>query len=117
MLLTIDQSDDTPLYRQLAASVRRAVLDGTLVAGSSLPATRDAAGALGVNAETVQRAYRVLADDGLVVSRVGRGTRVRDDVDVAALGLDDAIEDLVARAAAIGWSRDRLARRILADPH
>lgn len=113
MLLTINQSDDTPLYRQLASSVRRAIVDGELAPGEPLPPTREAAGALGVNAETVQRAYRLLADDGLVVSRVGRGTRIRDDVDRAGLDLDDAIADLVARADRLGWSREDLADRIL----
>lgn len=112
MLLAIDQSDDTPLYRQLAASVRRAIADGELAPGEPLPPTREAAGALGVNAETVQRAYRLLADDGLVIARVGRGTRVRDDVDTARLALDDAIADLVTRAGRLGWTRDDLATRI-----
>lgn len=109
MLLTIDQSDDQPLYRQLAASVRRGVADGTIVAGDALPATRNAATALGVNAETVQRAYRMLADEGIVVSRVGRGTRVRDDVDRDRLGLEEAIDDLRARARRLGISADELA--------
>lgn len=113
MLLTIEESDDRPLYQQLAASVRRSISDGGLAPGDPLPPTRDAAAALGVNPETVQRAYRLLADDDVVVSRVGRGTRVRDDVDVDRFGLDRAIADLVARARDLGWSRDDLARRIL----
>lgn len=113
MLLTISEDDDRPLYRQVAASVRRAVATGALEPGASLPPTRQAAGALGVNPETVQRAYRLLADDGLVVSRVGRGTRIRQDVDVTRLGLDDAIDDLVTRASRLGWSRQALAERIL----
>jgi len=75
VLLAIDQSDDRPLYRQLARSVRRAVVSGEFVPGANLPAIREAAAALGVNPETVQRAYRLLVDEGIVVSRVGRGTR------------------------------------------
>lgn len=111
-LLSIDQSDDRPLYRQLATSVRRAVADGSLAPGQQLPATRDAATALGVNAETVQRAYRVLADDGIVVSRVGRGTRVRDDVDPSVLGVRDDVQALVAKALRHGISQDQLVQMI-----
>lgn len=113
MLLQLDQSDDRPLYQQLAASVRRGIVTGDLKPGDRLPPTRDAAGALGVNAETVQRAYRLLADEGLVASRVGRGTRIREDVDAADLRLDRAIDELVAAALSIGWSRQDLAQRIL----
>ncbi|WP_238446127.1 GntR family transcriptional regulator [Salsipaludibacter albus] len=115
MLLTIDVGDDRPLYLQVAASVRRAVVDGQLEPGAALPPTRDAAAALGVNPETVQRAYRLLADESVVVARVGRGTRVRDDLDPGLLGLDTAIDELVARAATLGLGRAELAARIAAD--
>lgn len=112
MLLTIDQGDDEPLYRQLAASVRRAIATGDLAPGDPLPATRDAASALGVNPETVQRAYRLLAEEDVVVSRVGRGTRIHDAVDAQGMALDDAINDLVVRARRVGLSRTELAERI-----
>lgn len=115
MLLAIEESDDRPLYQQLAASVRHAIARGEMAPGESLPPTRQAAAALGVNPETVQRAYRLLVDDGLVVSRVGRGTQVRHDVDRHHLALDDAIAELVTRADRMGWSRQALAERILQD--
>lgn len=114
VLLAIDQSSDEPLYQQVAASVRRAVVDGVLGPDDRLPATRSAATALGVNPETVQRAYRLLADDGVVVSRVGRGTRIRHDVDPAGLGLHDAIDGLVARAREVGVDGDELAAMVAA---
>lgn len=113
MLLSIDHDDVRPLYLQVAASVRRAVVAGELAPGAPIPTTRDAAAALGVNPETIQRAYRQLADEGLVVARVGRGTRIHPDVDLDALGLDVAIGTLVARAHHIGLSREDLAQRIL----
>lgn len=75
---------------------------GTLSPGDRLPAGRELAASLDVNLETVQRAYRRLADDGVVISRVGRGTRVSPDLDVARLGLADVIDDLVDRAGRLG---------------
>lgn len=115
MLLAIDVSDDRPLYEQVAASVRGGLVRGDLAPGDALPATREAAAALGVNAETVQRAYRLLADEGLVVSRVGRGTRIASDLDPDRLALGAAIEDLVARARRLGVGREELARRVIGN--
>jgi len=112
MLLTIDQSDDRPLYRQLAASVRNALVSGDLAPGDALSPTREVAAALDVNAETVQRAYRLLAEEGIVMSRVGRGTRVLDHIDPVILELEGAIDDLVARAAHLGIDPDGLAAMI-----
>lgn len=112
MLLAIDASDDRPLYRQLADSVRGAIVAGELGPGDGLPPTREVAAALGVNAETVQRAYRLLADEAVVTSRVGRGTRIRDDVDAEGLALDRAIDDLVRRARRLGVSPEQLAELV-----
>ncbi len=102
MLLTLPPDDPRPLYRQIASAVRRALVDGELAPGAALPAGRDLATALGVNLDTVQRAYRLLADEGLVSARVGRGTRVVDHPPLDALALQDDVESLVTRARALG---------------
>jgi GntR family transcriptional regulator len=112
MLLAIDPSDVRPLYRQLADSVRGAIVAGELAPGDGLPPTREVAAALGVNAETVQRAYRLLADEAVVTSRVGRGTRVRADLDPEALALDHAIDRLVDRARRVGITPEQLAELV-----
>lgn len=113
VLLTIDQSDDRPLYRQLAASVRGAILAGDLSPGDALPPTREVAAALGINPETAQRAYRLLSEEEVVVARVGRGTRVRDDVDPRGLALEEAIDNLVALGSRLGLDRSQLAAMII----
>lgn len=102
MILTIDLSADRPLYLQIVDAVRRALLDGSLLPGERLPAGRELAATLDVNLETVQRAYRQLADLGIVTSRVGRGTRVVEGLDVAALGLSDLVDELVQTGSRLG---------------
>lgn len=108
MLLTLPDGDDRPLYQQIAAAVRRAIRDGELAAGDRLPPGRDLAEALDVNLDTVQRAYRLLVDDGLVVSRVGRGTRVVDPLPMGRLDLADDVDALVRRSRHLGVGLDDL---------
>lgn len=67
-----------PLYLALAQSIRDAVASGTLSTGDPLPPHRTLSRRLGVTAGTVSRAYNLAASWGLVESRVGRGTRIRD---------------------------------------
>jgi len=112
MLLEIDLGTDSPLYLQIAAAIRQAVAAERLVPGDHLPAGRALAGSLGVNLDTVQRAYRLLADEGLVVSRVGRGTQIARPVDRDRVALDGLVDELVNRAAAIGVSRAELASMV-----
>lgn len=61
----------------IAANVEEAISRGALAPGDALPPIRDLAGRLGVNANTVAAAYRLLRDRGAVETGGRRGTRVR----------------------------------------
>ena len=98
MLFHLDDDDRRPLADQLAASVRKAIATGEVVPGTRLPSGRDVAAALGVSLQTVQRAYQLLGSEGLVVSRVGRGTVVASDVDRGRLSVIEEVDRLVAAA-------------------
>jgi molybdate-binding protein/DNA-binding transcriptional regulator YhcF (GntR family) len=70
------QPDRTPLYLQIAESIRQEIVYGALQPGDSLPSLRAMAERWRCTVGTVQRAYAELARDGLVTSRFGQGTRV-----------------------------------------
>ena len=72
----VDREDPLPLHEQVAAEIRRAVADGEAGPGERLPPARDLAAVLGVNANTVLRALRLLRDEGLLDFRRGRGITV-----------------------------------------
>ena len=112
MLIEIDLNPRLPIYLQIASGIRAALVDGRLGPGERLPAGRELAQALDVNLDTVQRAYRLLADEGLVTVRVGRGTRVVDQVNRDEIDLRQHIADLVTRATAVGVSTRQLAEMI-----
>ena len=116
VLIEIDLNPRAPIYLQIASGVRAALVDGRLAPGDRLPAGRELALALDVNLDTVQRAYRLLADEGLVVARVGRGTRIIDDVNRDEIDLRQHIADLVSRATAVGISTRQLADMIRSTP-
>jgi GntR family transcriptional regulator len=94
------------LHERIAATVRRAVEEGTLHAGVRLPTARELAEQLGVNVNTVLRAYRQLSDENLVELRRGRGVTVTGDVDRAALVR--LADELLAEAARLGVPRGEL---------
>lgn len=70
--------DKTPLYLQIAESVRQEIVYGVLRAGDTLPSLRANAERWRCTVGTVQRAYAELAREGLVTSRFGQGTRVAE---------------------------------------
>jgi molybdate-binding protein/DNA-binding transcriptional regulator YhcF (GntR family) len=68
--------DDQYLYQQIADAIRQDILTGKLKPGDRLAAIRDATTDWGCTNATIQRAYKELAKQGLVVSRIGQGTTV-----------------------------------------
>jgi GntR family transcriptional regulator len=76
MLMNIDAADPRPVYRQIVDEVQRCVAVGVFKAAEPLPAVRTLAAELGVNANTVQHAYRTLEQEGTVSVRRGLGTFV-----------------------------------------
>ncbi|MGA9705349.1 MocR-like pyridoxine biosynthesis transcription factor PdxR [Pseudomonas sp.] len=64
------------LTRQLYQALRQRVLDGRLVGGTRLPASRDLAAALSISRNSVVRAYDQLYAEGFIEGRVGDGTYV-----------------------------------------
>ncbi len=68
--------DESPLYQHIAEHIRQEILEGRLKPGDRLPSVREMTGRWNCTPGTVQRAYRQLASQGLLVSRAGQGTTV-----------------------------------------
>ena len=104
--MRIDRSDPTLVFEQVAAEIRRAILDGEARPGERLPPAKDLAAELGVNTNTVLRALRLLRDEGLLEFRRGRGVTVAGTPERTAV-LEKARE-LVALARRHGYRREEL---------
>ncbi|MEK6609939.1 MAG: GntR family transcriptional regulator [Gemmatimonadota bacterium] len=78
MFRQIDPRSPIPLYVQIANRLRVAVATGELQPGAVLPSVRNLATVIRVNPATVVQAYRELEWAGVVESRQGAGTFVRD---------------------------------------
>lgn len=115
MLIRIDPSRETPVFAQIAASIRVEIVTGTVGTGDRLPSAKQVAASLGVNLHTVLRAYNQLREEGLVDMRPGRGAVVTDAAGPAA-GLRGDIRRLVERAESLGLTRDALASLVRDAP-
>lgn len=73
-MLQIDVDDPRPVYRQIVDEVQRSVAVGVLKPADPLPAVRELARQLKVNANTVQHAYHTLEREGTVYVKRGIGT-------------------------------------------
>lgn len=75
--IKIDRSESKPIYEQISSQIRKMIAVGDLTDGDSLPTVRKLSSQLGISRLTAFKAYVELQQDGLIESRVGRGTVVR----------------------------------------
>ena len=80
-MLTVNFSSRTPVYQQLYDDVIRLVSLGVLKSDTKLPPVRILATELGINPNTVQKAYKMPEKDGYIYSTVGRGSFVSNKLD------------------------------------
>lgn len=71
--------EESPIYLQLIRYIKRGIAAGTVRAGEELPSRRVLSALLGVNPNTVQKAYRQLEDEGIIQSHAGAKSYVAAD--------------------------------------
>ena len=96
-MITVDLRSRVPIYEQLIMGIRKAILAGEMKPDEQLPSVRALAGELGINPNTIQKAYNELERQGAIYSLKGRGSFVSSDT--KALGDDEmsAIKDEMER--------------------
>lgn len=76
LAITIDRKLEDAVYAQIADQIRTLIACGRLKPATALPSVRQLAGNLGVNLNTVARAYRLLESQGFLVIRGRAGVVV-----------------------------------------
>ncbi len=110
----VDSKSPTPIYAQLDRLIRAAIATGSLQAGVQLPTVRQLAVDLAVNANTVAKVYAQLERDGILETRRGVGTFVREVPTPQAARahrereLRDLIRRFVGDAALLGFTLPEL---------
>ena len=102
--------DGKPIYQQILNYIKRGAAAGTIADGDALPSRRVLSALLGVNPNTVQKAFKQLEDEGLIESRLGAGSvMVLDPARIGALRAELLTEDIRSLTAALkntGVSRE-----------
>ena len=63
--------NDIPIYLQIVRYIKRGIVSMSVSNGDELPSRRVLSAALGVNPNTVQKAYSILEEEGLIESHTG----------------------------------------------
>lgn len=78
-MIDIDTTSSTPIYVQIVNSIKEGILKGLFEPGEKLPSVRDMAKMMTLNPNTVQKAYKELEREKVVVTIQGRGTFISEE--------------------------------------
>lgn len=84
--------DSGPIYLQIIGYIKRGIVAGTIQNGDEMPSRRVLSALLGVNPNTVQKAYALLEEQGIIHSRSGAKSFVVLDGEMAEHIRDELLE-------------------------
>ena len=115
MLISIDFRDKRPLYEQVSGRLEELILRGIIEPNEALPSVRALAVELSINPNTVQKAYGVLEQKGLIYSVSGRGSFAADAGDILPKKKEEffaELDELVKKGENLGISRREISEYV-----
>ncbi|MGD1957076.1 MAG: GntR family transcriptional regulator [Sphingomonadales bacterium] len=98
----VGKKSNTPLYIQIANTLRQQIKDGKVATGDALPSERDLCSLTGASRVTIRKAVDQLIAEGILFRRQGSGTFVADRIEVPGAFLSGFSDDARARGQAPG---------------
>ena len=71
--------DLSPIYQQIVRYVKLGLISGMIIKGEELPSRRILSAQLSVNPNTIQKAYRIMEEEGIIMSFAGSKSIVSCD--------------------------------------
>ena len=120
LMLQIATGDPRPIHRQIVDGVRRQIASGELILGASLPSVRGLAMQLGINPNTVAKAYSELTAEGWLDARAGLGLFVAAPRQRLSDGererrLDEALTRFVGDVIALDYPAELVLERLAGE--
>jgi GntR family transcriptional regulator len=106
----IDKSK--PIWRQIVREIKERISRGEIV--ENVPTVRALAEELGVNPNTVARAYREMEREGVVESWVGKGTWVKKESrnNLKEKMIEDILKKFVENLTSMGLSKKEIKKLV-----
>lgn len=116
MNINIDYTKREPIYEQIVKEIEKQITLGILNPNSQIPSVRSLAYDLGINPNTVKKAYDILEENGLIISKSTKGTFISENINKAK---EDKINELINKINEItkelknyGISLEEIKKRI-----
>ena len=115
-MINLDYQSRTPIYEQIVEQVERYVVLGILKPEEQLSSVRDMATALGINPNTVKKAYTKLERRGVIVTISTKGTYIASNtkkiVEEKIAEKFEKIKNLIEEIEQLGLTKEEIRKRL-----
>ncbi len=112
-MFSIDLTSRTPIYEQIYKKMIELIIKGTLCENDQIPSVRSLAKDIGVNPNTVAKAYQELERNGIIYSLQGRGSFIaKPDNTIFNASILSDFDKAVSEAIGRGITSAELKKRI-----
>jgi len=116
MIINLDYTSRTPIYEQIVNEIERYVALGILKENSQILSIRELASNLGINPNTVKKAYTILENRNIIMSMSTKGTFIKEGAsrvkeDTINSYISD-IEKIIDKLYKLGLTKEEIIKRI-----
>lgn len=114
--INLDYQSRTPIYEQIVNNIEKYVAVGILREKSQIPSIRELANNLGINPNTVKKAYDILENKGVIMTISTKGTFISNNTKMVLENKIDKeinlIKDKIRELENMGISKKEIIERI-----
>lgn len=115
-MISLDYQSRMPIYEQIVQEIERYVALEILKPEEQIPSIRELATTLGINPNTVKKAYDILESRGVIVTLSTKGTFITQKTDkVLKISIDEKINKIkndIQEIEKYGISKEEIIKRI-----
>lgn len=116
LLINLDYQTRVPIYEQIVREIERYVALGILKPKDQIPSIRELAGQLGINPNTVKKAYDLLESKQVITTISTKGTFIREAIsNVIEEKKNSLLEEITERfqeLEKLGMTEEEIIHRI-----
>ena len=115
-MISLDYQSRKPIYEQIVQEIERYVALEILKPEQQIPSIREMAATLGINPNTVKKAYSILEQKGVIVTLSTKGTYISQKTDVIVNNaIEEKLEEIrknVREIEKYGMSKEEILSKI-----
>ena len=115
-MINLDYTSRTPIYEQIVNEIEKYVALGILKEKEQIMSIRDLASSLGINPNTVKKAYSILESKGVIVSLSTKGTYIKENASkVKQTTVDNYINEIkntMDKLYKLGISKEEILKKL-----